>query len=254
MGKTVSQEEVAEAVGITRQWYGMLESDRAASVSASVLARIADALMMDPVERSALFRLAVPELRSTSLADRSTATLEAFDSLRRLTQLLWAATSVAEVLAVVCAYAMTQFTPDAVITCTRVGEGRWEYAGTGDCYDGVRLRSYEALIRERWGAATVDDLQCFTLLAQPGEVITRSERDERFPDLAAKRRSALDAMGWSDVSFAMANIRTQHGFVARLAVVHATDHTYSEMEREQLSTLADLTSLALSAYVSPEPG
>ena len=64
LGKPVTQEEIAEAVGISRQWYSQLEGDRPTRVSVAVLARIADVLMMDSDERATLFRIALPELRS----------------------------------------------------------------------------------------------------------------------------------------------------------------------------------------------
>ncbi|MDB5040629.1 MAG: transcriptional regulator [Candidatus Eremiobacteraeota bacterium] len=252
IGKTVSQEEVAEVVGISRQWYLLMEGDHAVHVSAAILARVADALMMNPAERAALFRLAVPELRSVSLMDRSTAMLDAFGSLRRLTRHLWAATTEAEVLTVVRDYAMMQFAPAVILTSTRVGEGRWDLAATGDFdEDGDRLKRFEALVRERWGGAVIDDLCCYTLMARPGDLVTRSEREARFPDLAAKNREALDAVGLDDHSFAMANIRSQRGFVGHLNILRTTTaQTYSELELAQLSTLADLTSLALSGCVS----
>jgi transcriptional regulator with XRE-family HTH domain len=101
IGKLVTQEEVAEVVGISRVWYGMLENERPVRVSTAVLGRIADALMMDPVERASLFRLAFPELRSTSLADDSAGLLDTIGSLRLLTRRLWAATTEAEALTVV---------------------------------------------------------------------------------------------------------------------------------------------------------
>jgi transcriptional regulator with XRE-family HTH domain len=252
IGKAVSQEEVAEVVGISRQWYLMMESGRAVRVSAAVLARIADALMMDPAERAALFRLAVPELRSTSLADRTTVMLDAFGSLRRLTRPLWAATTEAEALTVVREYAMTQLAPVAMMTCTRVGERGWDLATTGDPDVGDRQKRFEALVRERWGGAVMDDLCCYTLMARPGELVTRSEREARFPGLAAKVRPVVDVVGLSDFSFVMANIRSQRGFVGRLYAVHTAARTYSEIERTQLSTLADLASLALSGYVSSQ--
>jgi transcriptional regulator with XRE-family HTH domain len=252
IGKAVSQEEVAEVVGISRQWYLLMEGDRAVRVSAAILARVADALMMNPVERAALFRLAVPELRSVSLMDRSTAMLDAFGSLRRLTRHLWAATTEAEVLTVVRECAMMQFAPAVILTSTRVGEGRWDLAATGDFDDdGHRLKRFEALVRERWGGAVIDDLCCYTLMARPGDLVTRSEREARFPDLAAKNREALDAVGLDDHSFAMANIRSQRGFVGHVNILRTTTAaTYSELELAQLSTLADLTSLALSGCVS----
>jgi transcriptional regulator with XRE-family HTH domain len=64
VGKVVTQEEVAEAVGISRQWYAMLESDHPVRVSATVLGRIVDALMMDTAERFAKRSTRAPQLRS----------------------------------------------------------------------------------------------------------------------------------------------------------------------------------------------
>ena len=62
VGKRVTQEEVAEAVGITREWYAALERGREVRVSALVLSRIAETLAMTADERRLLFTLAVPEL------------------------------------------------------------------------------------------------------------------------------------------------------------------------------------------------
>src|ERR1700677_1691867 len=61
-GKMPTQEEIAEAVGISRQWYALLESCQSVRVSARILARIAEALMLSPGERAELFRRALPEL------------------------------------------------------------------------------------------------------------------------------------------------------------------------------------------------
>jgi transcriptional regulator with XRE-family HTH domain len=86
IGKVVTQEEVAEAVGISRQWYALLESgSRRIRVSPPVLGRIAEALMLNSAERSALFQLAVPELGVTKMkvqaddADGSTLRTRNFD-------------------------------------------------------------------------------------------------------------------------------------------------------------------------------
>ena len=62
VGKRVTQEEVAEAAGITREWYAALERGRQIRVSPVVLSRIADTLAMTDEERRILFTLAVPEL------------------------------------------------------------------------------------------------------------------------------------------------------------------------------------------------
>ena len=145
VGQAVSQEEVAEAVGITRHWYSMMERGRGERFSSAVLGRIADALMMDPTERAALFHLAVPEIRSTSLTDRSTAMLEAFGSLRRVTRLLWAASAETEALTIIREYAMTELAPDLML----------------------RLNQSLAVAGERWGPSAIDDILCYTLMARP---------------------------------------------------------------------------------------
>ena len=116
VGKAVSQEELAEALGISRQWYVRLESDRQTGVSPSLLARIADALAMDLAERDDLFRLALPELR----------TIPVVQPRRSLIRRLWAANTEAEVLTIVREYAMTTLRPDIAVARTRVAIGHWE--------------------------------------------------------------------------------------------------------------------------------
>jgi len=244
VGKMPTQEEIAEAAGISRVWYAILESDREndrrVRVSARVLARIADVLMLSPGERAELFRLALPELRSVSLSARSTAALDAFGRLRRLTRRLWVATTVAEALTVVREYAMAQLEPDLMVTRTRDGPGYWGYAGTGDSHSGERVEQLDELLRTRWGNSAVDDSLCYPILAQPGELLSRHERT------AAADSGELDAVGWGDISFAIASVRSHGGFVARLLAVHHVEHSFSELERTELSVLADLASLALS--------
>ncbi|MGB8265546.1 MAG: helix-turn-helix domain-containing protein [Candidatus Velthaea sp.] len=61
-GKPVTQEEVAEAIGVSRVWYSMLESSAKIRASAALLDRLSRTLMLNPEERAELFRLAIPEL------------------------------------------------------------------------------------------------------------------------------------------------------------------------------------------------
>jgi transcriptional regulator with XRE-family HTH domain len=63
VGRPVTQEEIAEAVGVSRTWYALLEAG-AAHPSSSLANRIADALMLEPAERLALLRFAIPEIES----------------------------------------------------------------------------------------------------------------------------------------------------------------------------------------------
>ena len=240
LGKVPSQEEIAEAVGISRVWYAMLESDRRVRVSAQVLTRLSDTLMLSSGEREELFGLALPELRSAVLNGRSTALLAAFGRLRTVTRRLWAATTEAEALTIIREYAMAQLGPDLMVTRIRVGRGRWAYAGTGDSSGGERVEQLDELLRQGQGETTVDESLCHPVMGQPGELLTRHERT------SVTDSGELDAVGWSDISFAIACVRSHGGFVARLLAVHPAAHEFSELERAELSVLADLASVALS--------
>jgi DNA-binding XRE family transcriptional regulator len=68
-GRRVTQEEIAEAVGISRNWYRRLESGEAPRASAKLLDRIAEAFQFTAEERLNLFVLGIPEIaqvRATS--------------------------------------------------------------------------------------------------------------------------------------------------------------------------------------------
>jgi DNA-binding XRE family transcriptional regulator len=62
VGKPVTQEEVAEAIGVTRTWYGKLETNAGVRPSLSLVTRIAIVLMLKPLERSRLLTLAARSL------------------------------------------------------------------------------------------------------------------------------------------------------------------------------------------------
>ena len=62
-GKAVSQEEMAEAIGVSRGWYACLESG-SKRPSVAVIARLATALNTNPDERAILLQLAIPALKN----------------------------------------------------------------------------------------------------------------------------------------------------------------------------------------------
>jgi transcriptional regulator with XRE-family HTH domain len=64
VGKPVTQEELAEAVGVTRAWYAKLEGRVDVKASAGLVSRLADIFMLDGAERTALFQAAIPALRT----------------------------------------------------------------------------------------------------------------------------------------------------------------------------------------------
>jgi Helix-turn-helix domain len=58
VGRPVTQEEIAEAAGVSRFWYGLLEGRTPVNASPALLVRLAQLLMLDDVERVALLRAA----------------------------------------------------------------------------------------------------------------------------------------------------------------------------------------------------
>ena len=61
-GRRITQEEIAEAVGISRNWYRRLECGDARRASAKLLDRLAQAFSFGPEERMKLFMLGIPEM------------------------------------------------------------------------------------------------------------------------------------------------------------------------------------------------
>ncbi len=61
-GRPVTQEEIAEAVGVSRNWYRRLESGPGVRASMKLLDRLANAVVFTPEERTTLFILAIPEM------------------------------------------------------------------------------------------------------------------------------------------------------------------------------------------------
>jgi DNA-binding XRE family transcriptional regulator len=61
-GRPVTQEEAAEIVGVSRNWYCMLESGARVRASMKLLNRLANAFAFTPQERTRLFLLAIPEI------------------------------------------------------------------------------------------------------------------------------------------------------------------------------------------------
>ena len=243
-GRIVSQQEVAACIGVSRTWYVTLESEVQIRPSTALLGRLAETLMLSSEERALLVNLALPELKLQP--KRESAVIDAFGSLRRSLQKLWVATTEAEALTIAREYAITQLGLDETVSCVRVCEGHWSFAGTGNSYSDERMQQYQTAIQKRSGLRSVDDIFCYRQLDRPGALITRSERNARYPQTAANEGPVLKAVRLSASSAAMAAIRTRHGLVGRLLAVHYTPHDFSELERELLSTLADATSLALS--------
>jgi transcriptional regulator with XRE-family HTH domain len=64
------QEEVAELVSVSSDWYRRFESGRPIRVSAQFLAKLSKALRLSPLERIGLYYLGFPEVYEAYVAQR----------------------------------------------------------------------------------------------------------------------------------------------------------------------------------------
>src|ERR1700736_1681082 len=97
IGKPVTQEEVAEHLGISRQWYSRFEAGALAGFSTELISRLSDLLLLSAPERTELVKLAMPEL-ATVVSPNSTAVYEALRDIRQTVKRLWRATSEVEIV------------------------------------------------------------------------------------------------------------------------------------------------------------
>ena len=101
IGRSITQDEAAEACGISRQWYGGLEQGAPIRMSMSALTRIADVLMLDGARRRELFTLSFPELTFLPEIDNAVKIDERLPAARAIADRLGSATSELEALAII---------------------------------------------------------------------------------------------------------------------------------------------------------
>ena len=244
-GKRVSQEEMAEAVGVSRGWYQRLETD-AIRPSIALLNRVAGALNATPEERARLFRLAVPGLPSALTATSA----EAFESLsfvRSVSSRLSAASSECEALSIAAEHLETWFA-DAllIVSVKRLDAGRWNWWLAAD----ADLKSeWARCIREIGALATpqqFDDFWSYPRLQSAGETVDDTEYEQLVPELRRLSVETHKKHGLDVPSFLRSRITTRHGLIAGIQVNHRMGRTYSNVDRAALAAVAELTSLALS--------
>lgn len=243
-GRPVTQEEMAEAVGITRVWYGMLESGSTVRTSVKILDRLATVLMLDPQERARLFELAVPEVGQIKLRDESKQVLESFTVIRTATKRLWAATTEVEALETV-AEELADIVDDAdlVFYVRRLGDGAWEWPYVLDRGLGKRNREAFESTTVDMTPDEIDEFVFYPQLLRPGEIGT--------PDLFTSRavRAAYDHFCDPRLdlgSLLHVRVSSRGGLIAGFTIKHRGHYVYLEEQRAIMATLADLTSVALS--------
>lgn len=244
-GRPVTQEEMAEAIGVSRVWYAMLESGRTIRTSTMVLERLAVVLMLDPLERTRLFHLAMPELGSIEVGAESALVLQTFAVVRAAMKRLWSATTEVEALETV-AEQIAGIVDDAdlVFYVRRLREGEWEWPYVVDRGMGQRNREAFASATSRMTPAEVDEFIFFPQLSRAGEVGT--------PEMYASQavRGAYREIFCDPVldlgALLHARVRSRTGLIGGFTVKHLGGHEYSAEQRAIMGTLAELTSVALS--------
>jgi len=241
-GKRVTQEEVAEAVGVSRVWYATLESGAAVPTSPRLLDGLAGALMLNQSERTTLFRLALPELK---LGREAASVVESLGQMRAVARKLWNATSETEALAIASMKLAEWFDDAALVTeLRRRSPGTWDWSYAVDRGQGERVTKTWKELASALTPAQIDSCFLFPLLAEPGDV--GSTDDAPHPAAlklleAFRRRDPLEV-----ASFIAGRVRTRRGAVAGLHVTHNRPRAYSEADYAVVGTLAELTSLALA--------
>lgn len=245
VGKRVSQEEIAEAIGVSRVWYALLENGRIHRPSVVLLERTCNALMLDERQREDLFQLGVPEISSRLVEFQHAAILEASARLRKTANRLWSASSVDEALAI-AAEETTQHFGDAALVffVHRVAPGQWRHPSVVDRGLGSRNRQMFEELASSLPPEGFDEVALYPALSNPGDIGTRDSF--RLTSVADAYEAAVAKHKLHRSSFIHARIRSRAGDAAGITVKHASEYAYSDAQRAVISAISSITSLALS--------
>jgi transcriptional regulator with XRE-family HTH domain len=244
VGKAVSQEEVAEAVGISRVWYVRLESGRSVRTSAALLERLANTLMLNDTQRAELFPFAPAEISSRAMDLRYGAVLETCGRIRRAAKRLWSASSVEEALTIAAEESATHFSDAGLVGFVhRVAPGRWDRPLVADGGIGRQNKLLVDDLEASLGPEQFDEVGLYPMLIEPGDIGTHESRADTSIDTAYEAASARYNLQRSALIHARIS---GGGVIGGILVKHASERDYSEVERAVVATIASLTSLALS--------
>jgi transcriptional regulator with XRE-family HTH domain len=245
VGKRVSQEEIAEAIGVSRVWYALLENGRLHRPSVVLLERTCDALMLDERQRAEVFQVGVPEIPSRLVEFQHGAILEASAQLRITATRLWSASTVDEALTIAAEEAAQYFDDAALVFFIhRVAPGRWRHTFVVDRGIGSRSEHLYAELASSLPPAAFDEVALYPALSNPGDTGTRDSF--RLTSIAAAYEASAAKHKLHRSSFIHARIRSRAGDAAGITVKHASEHAYSHAQRAVISAISSFTSLALS--------
>jgi transcriptional regulator with XRE-family HTH domain len=243
-GRRVTQEELAEAVGVSRGWYKLLESGARVRSSMPLLERLAQALGATADERSKLFSLAAAEMWGIEIGSGSRDVLESFSWVRSTTKRLWVASSQSEAYTVASERIAEQLENATLVDwMSRNDSGVWERHSVASRAPSRVMEAVEELCASFAATRQHDSLLLYPQLHEPGAVGT-SEQLSHTTESA--RRGIFARRGVAVQDFAHARVRSRSGLIGGLNVAYEAGTPVSETERMVLGTLAQLTSLALS--------
>jgi transcriptional regulator with XRE-family HTH domain len=247
IAKPVTQEEVAESVGVSREWYARIELGKNRRVTPSLLERLAEVLMLDETRRDALFTLGIPELRSATLGAEAASAAQ-LRSLRTIIKRLWAATSEREITQTVLEFGQTLFRgTDLVMSHHHLGSARWEIPVLlGPDPVQRRLTDLAEIIMTRCDASEINQWFLHGVVTQPGDTVVFSDVlnelavARTIPDLERQVNLAHS-------SVLVSHVRSRKGYEGNVVIGRAgARYDFSSSEVSIFSALADLASLALS--------
>ena len=247
-GRPVTQDELAEAVGVSLRWYGMLESGAAVRASTRLMLRIAEVLMLAESERSLLFRLALPELPESRLAPDSLELWEAMQALRSAARRVWSASSEIEVMTVLTEILADRFSDHEMLgTFQRAAPGLWAFPVTlGDSRLQRRVQNLLADIAADLTVDDIDQIMLHDVLTEPGQVGTSRELYDGLPSAPAVQ-AGFERAGFGSAEYLDAHVRSNRGFRSTIFVAYLTSsRPFSDLDRAVVGMLTDVGSLALS--------
>jgi transcriptional regulator with XRE-family HTH domain len=248
-GKAVTQEELAEIIGVSRVWYAMLESGAALNTTPRLLARLADALDLSAEDRKVLFELALPEFSASANAFTLVKNLtSSVVPLRTAARRLWSATSELEILSTVADAIGEIFDDSDVVGAQkRIQPGRWEFPVTiGADHLLNTIGELVQTLTVGMTPAQIDETMLHGVMTEPGQVGTRRELHR---NLSQKHRidRTFAGVGFEATNFIDAHIKSREGIEATVFAVYVDGKKdFTEFDRSVMGALVDLASLALS--------
>jgi transcriptional regulator with XRE-family HTH domain len=241
IGKPVTQEELAEHLGITRGWYARFEAGAATAFSIALLNRLGDVLLLSAPERAELIRLAMPKL-SPVIARDSTDLYEALGAMRRAVKRLWSASSEGEILHIAGEEARRLVRCFELIFARRIVTVREvQLPQPGGNSAAARLARARNSAICRFTPEQLARLDAFWQCAPPGALLSI---DAYPPDILRVIRLALREHGIDWNLKLAAPIHGSRGS-AYVGGQSTRPHDVSELDRTLLSSIADFASLAL---------